>query len=271
MGPLDSITELVIVCGHAICLNSRDAYDQTSWLLQPFQQADASTGKPSEHDTFLQHISAGASFLRSPSTLLVFSGGKTRSGCDVAEGYSYGQVLLHDRNLHGPGIRDALLQRRVAAECWATDSYQNLLFSMIYFWEKVGRWPENITIVTHAFKQDRFLRNHSQALRWPEHRIKVMGINPPFSSKELAEVTNFEAKCTRQWEQDPYGVREPLAGKRKQRKWEGNASTGVLGGIQDVQVKEQLKTLMRWTGGDSGREIFPYPLPWDKINRGTSQ
>ena len=181
----------------------------------------------------------------------------------MAEAYSYGQVLLHDKRLHGAGIRDGILQRRVAAECWATDSYQNLLFSIIYFWEKTGVWPESVTVVTHAFKQDRFLKGHCDAIRWPRDRIRVQGINPPFTNRELEEVTAFEEKCRRQFELDPYGAREPLSGKRKLRRWDGNALTGVLGGILDDNVRGQLKRLLEWDGGESGREVFPHPLPWD--------
>ena len=182
----------------------------------------------------------------------------------MAEGYSYGQILLHDRTLHGPGIPEAILQRRVVAECWATDSYQNLLFSIIYFREKVGTWPESITVITHSFKQERFLKCHCEALRWPKDKIKVQGINPPFSTKELQEVTELEARCARQFDEDPYGIREPLAGKRKQRRWNDDALTAVLGGIPDETVRVQLKRLLEWTGGDSGKEIFPHSLPWEQ-------
>lgn len=195
---------------------------------------------------------------------MVFSGGKTHTESDIAEGFSYGQVLLHNRDLHSLGFREATLQRRVVAECSATDSYQNLLFSMIYFWEKVGTWPESITIVTHAFKQDRFLECHSNALRWPKEKIRVQGINPPFTSGELREVTEFESKCREQFQQDPYGVRTPLSTKRKQRRWDDKTQIGVLGGIVDESIKEQLQGLLEWTGGESGKDVYPYPLPWDR-------
>lgn len=195
--------------------------------------------------------------------MLVFSGGKTKPECDTAEGFSYGQVLLHDRNLHGPGIREAILEKRVVAECWATDSYQNLLFSIIYFWEKVGRWPETITVVTHAFKQDRFLDCHAGAIRWPQNKIRVQGINPPFTKQELSQVTAFEAKCREEWLLDPYGIGETLARKRQQRRWDEHALEGVLGGIVDTRVKEQLEKLLRWDGGAEGKGIFEDSLPWD--------
>lgn len=241
----------------------RDAYNESSWLLQPFQRANPSIGKPSEHETFIQHIIAGASHLRNPSTLLIFSGGKTKPESDVAEGFSYEQVLVHNSSSHGSGTREAILQERVVAECWATDSYQNLLFGIIMFWAKVGKWPEDITIVTHAFKQDRFLA-HGDALGWPRDRIKVQGINPPFTDKELEDVTQFEARCRKQFEEDPYGARSPLADKRKHRRWDELALAGVLGGITDEEVKGQLKRLLEWTGGENGKEYFDH-APWSKM------
>lgn len=76
-------------------------------------------------------------------------------------------------------------------------------------------------------------------------------------------MTQFEAKCRKQFEEDPYGVRPPLSDKRKQRRWDEHALTGVLGGIIDEGVKEQLKGLLNWTGGESGKDVFPHP-PWDK-------
>lgn len=91
----------------------------------------------------------------------------------------------------------------------------------------------------------------------------VQGINPPFSNKELQDVTSLESICRKQFEDDPYGAREPLASKRKLRRWDEDALAGLLSGILDEEVKGQLKALLSWTGGDSGREVFPYALPWD--------
>lgn len=210
----------------------------------------------------MQHITAGASFLRKPSSLLVFSGGKTNLNSEIAEASSYSEILLYHQHLHGSAIQEAILQERTVAECWATDSYQNLLFSIIYFWKTVGRWPESITVITHAFKQDRFLQCHADALRWPRGKIRVQGINPPFTDEELRDVMRSEAKCKKQFEQDPYGASEPLAGKRQQRRWDGKAMEGVLGSVLDEDVKAQLKKLLEWKGGSSGKEIYPHILPW---------
>jgi len=45
---------------------------------------------------------------------------------------------------------------RWAVEEDATDSYQNLLFSIVKFKHITGRYPAKIVVVTHAFKQERF-------------------------------------------------------------------------------------------------------------------
>lgn len=85
--------DLIIVCCHAIFLPDADAsnlplyspYDESNWLLAPFQKSDAAAGKPGEHETFISHIKAGLDALtvgvdanHPPSSILVFSGGATK-------------------------------------------------------------------------------------------------------------------------------------------------------------------------------------------------
>jgi hypothetical protein len=137
--------ELVIVCCHAICLPDCDPYEESSWLLKPFQRSNPSTGKPGEHETFLLHIQAGVNALRRKGATLVLSGAKTDHN-----------VLMQcfgDSDF----VRQAIARGRIMCENAATDSYQNLLFSLIQYYEILGKWPQMITIITHAFKENRFL------------------------------------------------------------------------------------------------------------------
>lgn len=46
---------------------------------------------------------------------------------------------------------------RILLEEHATDSYQNLLFSVIAFRKAWGCYPKNVRVVTHAFKAKRFM------------------------------------------------------------------------------------------------------------------
>jgi hypothetical protein len=148
--------ELVIVCCHAICLPDCDPYEESSWLLKSFQRSNPSTGKPGEHETFLLHIQAGVNALRREGTILIFSGAKTERNAPFSEALSYLNVL---KQCFGGSdfVRQAMAEGRVHIEADATDSYQNLLFSLIKYYEIEDKWPQMITVITHAFKENRFL------------------------------------------------------------------------------------------------------------------
>ncbi|KAH0396441.1 release factor, partial [Aureobasidium melanogenum] len=148
--------ELVVVCCHAICTNSSNPYQESSWLLKPFQRSNASTGKPGEHETFLLHIQAGVNALRRAETVLVFSGAKTERDAPSSEADSYRNILVHCFG-ESDVVQQAMTDGRILCEDAATDSYQNLLFSLIKYYEVKGKWPRMITVITHSFKEARFL------------------------------------------------------------------------------------------------------------------
>lgn len=253
---LEEYTDLILVCCHATYTGSGTSTEADQWLLQPFQRANAATGKRSEHETFITHIMAGAlAAQQQPRALLVFSGGKTAHP-DISEAAGYARVLKS----FGSAWSD--VSERLVLEELATDSYENLLFSIIRYWETVGRWPQNVTIITHAFKERRFLDLHAKAIKWPSARIRVQGVNPPFTREELAQTQRAELDhAYNKFEQDPYGVQQYLGAKRKARNWKGywleGAAYSRLG-----SDRATIDALLKWCGGDSGREIFPGELPW---------
>ena len=53
----------------------------------------------------------------------------------------------------------------MTAESHATDSYQNVLFSLLHFRRKTSSSPTHITIISHEFKRARFLELHIPAIR----------------------------------------------------------------------------------------------------------
>lgn len=150
--------------------------------MQPFQRSNADTLKVGEHETFLAHIQAGMNSLHRPGTLLVFSGGITTHH-QISEARSYLNACNSLRLRGRLRQTEAMLKglSGIATEEYATDSYQNLLFSIIKFWQLTGSYPHSITVITHAFKESRFLELHAQAIHWPAERIRVQGINPPFT------------------------------------------------------------------------------------------
>lgn len=249
---------LILVCCHATYDRSRagddeDAYlAEANWVLQPFQKSNPATGKESEHRTFLRHIaSAGDVLDQDPRAWLIYSGGKTQSQVDITEAESYYQCnaeMNPERSLD-----------RTDVETNATDSYQNLLFSILAFRRRIGAYPERISVVTHAFKDRRFYELHVRALKWPVDKINVLGIDPPFTPADHDQTISGEIRQGYglfSW--DLYGVRDPLASKRRDRGW-NDAVGATLGDGLETEVQD----LLAWQGGRDGRQVFPGRLPWE--------
>lgn len=253
---MQDFTELVLVCCHSIFNGDHGTYhDEPNWSLQPYQRSDPSIGKPGDHETFVAHIVTAAMAVEArPQAMLMFSGGRT-GDTELSEADSYTQVMA----TISPHFHD--IAERSSREERATDSYQNLLFSIIRFHQLAGRWPQYVTVITHAFKQRRFLDLHAPAIRWPTDRIRVQGLNPPVNAKELDEVTHGEReRAFNMFVEDPYGVHGPLAEKRKARRWDPSTAAKMA----DALVGEHaLKRLLLWQGGDDGKQIFPDHLPWE--------
>lgn len=168
-------TDLVVVCCHAIYHGGVDGdpHDESQWALEPFQRSDGF--KQGEHLTFLRHIEAGLKAAGDNGrATLVFSGGCTnREYQQLSEARSYRDAA------HAVGLSE---DRLIYLEELATDSYQNLLFSILMFRGKFNRYPDKVKVVTHDFKVPRF-RTHAATIGWPIGRLETIGINPPFSGR----------------------------------------------------------------------------------------
>ena len=191
----DQYTHLVILCCHAVYhgASGSDPRDENAWALKPFQKSTAT--KSGEHETFLQHAFAAVQ-LADANTLIAFSGGPTDAQYpDLSEAQSYLNAFRDWSRAIGMTVPKALSNGQVFLEERATDSYQNVLFSVLGFRRRTGYYPERLTIVTHAFKNERFLHLHSKALKWPAERVKVLGINPPFTreSCHILYIRNFRS------------------------------------------------------------------------------
>jgi uncharacterized SAM-binding protein YcdF (DUF218 family) len=149
--------------------------------LKPFQKGTAT--KSGEHTTFLQHAFAAIN-LASPTTLVAFSGGPTDASYPhLSEAQSYVNAFKDWSRVLGLKLPEVVEKNQVILEEHATDSYQNVLFSILEFRRRIGYYPTDLTIVTHAFKNERFLQLHAKALKWPKEKVKVLGLNPPFTGE----------------------------------------------------------------------------------------
>lgn len=91
-------------------------------------------------------------------------------------------------------------------------------------------------IVSHDFKRDRFIKLHVPAMALPINQIHYMGIDPPFSERQLAEVIEGDRlRGYGAWEQDLRGTGTLLQQKRIHRGWDG-----------DVFMRDVVKTGNHW-------------------------
>ncbi|KAF2193495.1 hypothetical protein K469DRAFT_712256 [Zopfia rhizophila CBS 207.26] len=264
----DGVDNLIIVCCHAIFHPNASSpsfplstpYDERNWHLAPFQKSDPRTGKPGEHETFLSHISAGLDVLAigswADTSILVLSGGVTKKTLtSLSEARSYYNAALaqalSEGHKHGGRVRKLFDDGRILLEEHATDSFQNLLFSILLFWRTTGAYPKRIRVITHAFKAKRFLDLHAPAIRWPVDRIRVQGIDPAMSSVEYDDTVKGEERFGYGlWREDPLGVGEALDRKRKQRGWDKGIAQKLSDGLER-SVKQLLNgevtNVLPWT------------------------
>jgi len=261
MAQVHLCSELVIVCCHAIYnIHTQDPLEEANWHLKDFQKGNSFTGKPSEHLTFVSHIQAAIEALRSrPETFVVFSGGATDASIPYSEAESYERAFmdLHLVAYKNEHTLEYVKDQRWSVETYSTDSFQNLLFSILEFRRQIGTYPEKITVITHAFKADRFLKLHAPAIRWPLHRIRVQGIDPSFTIAELEVVRMAERRnATALFEQTPFGDRGVLLEKREQRGWKAQTADKLAQG-QNGSVA----ALLQRTGNQIA--AVSLKLPWE--------
>lgn len=180
------------------------------------------------------------------------------------------QNLVKDNDFFG--FSQQINPSQVITETHATDSYQNVLFSLLRFRLYMGFYPARVTVVTHEFKRKRFMDFHFPAVGLvpvtvsskqdaENRRVGVVGINPPGSVTPVEILIAGEEKSgIGLWSRDLYGVQAELAGKRVKRGWEAGMEDGVF---VNVGLELVVEDLVRWDGG-GGNEWFGQmeELPW---------
>jgi hypothetical protein len=203
--PWRVLDKLVLVAGHAIYIGEgldTPERDQ-DWILKGFQR-----GEPPQ---YIEHVRFGVDLAASkPNSLLVFSGGQTRSEAGPrSEGQSY--WTLADRFLWW-GHAD--VRSRATTEEFARDSFENFLFGIARFRESTVHYPKSIEIVGWKFKNERF-DLHRRAVRWPSgDRFTYHGVNNPH---DLDTSQSGEARVLGAFSTDPFGTEADLLKKRSLR------------------------------------------------------
>lgn len=173
----------------------------------------------------------------------------------INEGTSYFRVA-DAMHLWDEGVAAGeSVRARTITEEFATDSYQNLLFSICRFKEITGRYPEKITTVSFTFKKRRFESMHASALLWPDDKFFYVGVDPdPSTGFNLSEAKKGEQKnAAKPFEGDPYGCHtNVLIEKRKGRNPFHRTPPYEL-------TCPEMKELLQWCGP----EIIPeVKVPW---------
>lgn len=192
----------VIVAGHAILKRFDDIEADASWMLLDFQK-----GEPKH---YIRHVQRGVEVAAAdPEALLIFSGGQSRIEAGPrSEAQSYFAIA----DLRGWwGCSD--VAGRAITEEFARDSFENLLFGVCRFKEYTGAYPDHVTLVSWAFKAERF-HLHCEAIRWPRSRFTYEGPNNPDA---LDQALRAEQNAIRNYAADPYSSSEMYVAKRVER------------------------------------------------------
>lgn len=248
---------LYIVCCHAI-FHGSNPLDEAHWSLASFQKGSAL--RPGEHHTFLAHIQAALQRLRSHSigeAVLVFSGAATKQAQHplLTEARSYLNAAKAAKN-------DPIPLENILLEENATDSYQNLLFSILVFRQRHGCYPESVVVVTHAFKRSRFRVCHAEALRWPEAKIEVLGIDPDWGRDDAGRDATMrgEDRCVDAWRADPYGTGKELHRKRVDRGYDPDLCSELV-----ANLEEPVQRFLERTSQPGADYIHAMRLPWESL------
>ncbi|GLT58443.1 hypothetical protein SLA2020_313340 [Shorea laevis] len=204
--PYAKLKDLVMVAGHSVYASSScgKVDEEDSWFLMPYQKHSGQAA------TFLAHIREGIDIVaKDDEALLLFSGGETRKDAGPrSEAQSYWSVA-ESKGWFG---EEESVRWRALTEEHARDSFENLLFSVCRFRELTGSYPNNITVVSYDFKEERFAHLHRSAISFPESRFFYVGTSASPMSREAA--LKGEALVRAQFQEDPYGCISSLKGKK---------------------------------------------------------
>ncbi|KAL6218119.1 hypothetical protein ACLB2K_011336 [Fragaria x ananassa] len=240
--PLPILKNLVVVAGHSVYTSSScgKVDKEDSWFLESYQK------NPGQASTFLAHIQEGIETAsKDNAALLLFSGGETRRDAGPrSEAQSYWAVAESKGWFGKEDVR-----QRALTEEHARDSFENLLFSVCRFRELTGMYPQNITVVSYDFKEERFAHLHRSAIGFPESRFFYAGTPAISTAKEAAR--KGEAVVRAQFQEDPYGCQGSLRHKKLGRD-PFHRSIPYPNGCPEIEG------LFRYCG------TAPYPgsLPW---------
>ncbi|CAM9225533.1 unnamed protein product, partial [Ectocarpus fasciculatus] len=190
---------LIIVPGHSVinidAFGSGREDSDRAWKLLDYQEKQ---GLPK---IIASHIETAINISKSDvKSMLLFSGGQTRVDAGpISEGLSY---YMYSKIMGW--LEDDLLDR-VNVEEYATDSFENLIFSVCRFKELAGVYPSRITIVGFDFKKKRYETLHRAAIGFPESAFRYIGIKPDSAAFDHDLAESGESKTYSSFQSKMYG------------------------------------------------------------------
>jgi hypothetical protein len=230
------VRHAVIVAGHSVLLRLKNLPSDESWALLDFQR-----GEPG---FYIEHVrTAVETAAVDPDSLLIFSGGATRvQAGPISEAQSYYSVAVHYGWFDHPAVAE-----RAIVEDFARDSFENLLFGICRFREYTGAYPDQVTMVSWAFKEERF-GQHREAIGFPAAQFRYAGPNNP---RDLEQALASERNALQSYARDPYSSGERYRAKRAERN-PFRRQNGYA-----ISCPELVDLLRH-----DGPELFAGPLPW---------
>jgi hypothetical protein len=179
-----------------------DIEADSSWMLLDFQK-----GEPKH---YIRHVQRGVELTAAdPEAVLILSGGQSRKEAGPRSEASSYYAIADLRDWWGA----TQVAERTITEDSARDSFENLLFGICRFKEYVGTYPQRASLVSWAFKEQRF-HLHRQAIGWPAERFAYDGPNNP---DNLGQALRAEQNAIRNYSADPYSSSEMYRLKRAER------------------------------------------------------
>ena len=86
-------------------------------------------------------------------------------------------------------------------------NFENLLFSICWFYELEKKFPRRITVIDFESSRARFEKLHLNALRFPREKLTYIGHGNTIAETDLHKVYSL----TNLFQQDPYGCRGELS------------------------------------------------------------
>jgi len=233
---------LIIGSGHGVpkagCTALPEILDDASW----------SGGFSGEGREYFRHIEAAVrTAATKPDSQIIFSGGQTREEAGKrSEAFGYWEVARDNGWFGHPEIGKHALK-----EEFARDSLENLIFSLLLFYQAHRKWPENIVVVGWIFKEERY-NFHRQAIKWPATRFEYVGVNNP-EGKAMEVAWSGEQRKLEAVRCDPFLSGAEWAGQRELRNpfqrfhpYRGlDSATDTLLDLMDTHA---LKAKFPWVG-----------------------